>query len=76
MICCDKAASTGGARVSRVEGHTGFRSFLHSRKGPRKGGYDIFVIMLPDTCPSVTTAPDNKLPADLFFHFMAARTHV
>lgn len=22
VICCDKAASTGGARVSRVEGHT------------------------------------------------------
>lgn len=31
-----------------------------------KERYDIFVIMLPDTCPSVTTAPGNKLPRTFF----------
>lgn len=46
VICCDKAASTGGARVSRVEGHTAsvrrlliFEDSLGSRKGPRRLWY-------------------------------------
>lgn len=39
-------------------------------------GYDIFVIMLLDTCLSVTTALGNKLPADLFFTLWpCARTY-
>lgn len=45
-----------------------------SEAGPLGGAYDIFVIMLPDTCPSVTTAPRNKQPwtTSSFFPFMAA----
>ena len=72
VICCDKAASTGDARVSRVEGHASVRRRALSSTLPRKkgqAGYDIFVIMLLDTCPSVTTAPGNKLPVDLSFLF-------
>ena len=73
VICCDKAASTGDARVSRVEGHASVRrralsSTLPWKKG--QAGYDIFVIMLLDTCPSVTTAPGNKLPVDFSFLFL------
>jgi hypothetical protein len=39
------------------------------------GAYDIFVIMLPDTCPSVTTAlvTNSREP---FFHFTAMYIHV
>lgn len=80
VICCDKAALTSDARVSRVEGHAR-RSHTgpFEERGPcstAEEGYDIFVIMLPDTCPSVTTAPGNKLPLDLFFTLWpCARTY-
>lgn len=55
VICCDKAASTGDARVSRVEGHPPpfpTRALSSPKSRPSRsrlvgGAYDIFVIMLP-----------------------------
>lgn len=70
-FAADKAASTGDARVSRVLQHVApsFPSTgpLSLCARPIGGAYDIFVIVLPDTCPSVTTASSNKLPLNLFF---------
>lgn len=68
VICCDKAASTGDARVSRVEGHPppfparilSSPEFCPSRSRPVGGAYDIFLIILRDTRPSVTTVSRNK----------------
>lgn len=80
VICCDKAASTGDARVSRVEGHpppfpTRALSSPESRPSRSRlvgGAYDIFVIMLPAIralplqLPLVTNGREP-----FFFHFMA-----
>lgn len=50
----------------RVSKDTLLLSFKN--KGSKKGAraYDIFVIMLPVTCPSVTTASGNKLLRTFF----------
>lgn len=78
VICCDKAASTGDARVSRVEGHPPpfpARALSSpeprpSRSRPVGGAYDIFVITLPAIralplqLPLVTNGREP-----FFFHF-------
>ena len=80
VICCDKAASTGGARVSRVEGHTAsvlltFEDSLASRKGPRRLWYICNhvtrYVPFRYNCSPVT----NCLPTFFFTLWPRARTY-